>query len=272
MDHGTYLTVHDAKAFEPDATRIGRISIDEEGGTVEFVRLEFPAAASGPSSDLESICRIPGRAGEFLLSESGYWQGDFGRVFHVRVSGTEVSLIHEFQLPKFRENNPAQLDGDQLEGLACFARMDGLVTVFLGERGGTDIYPTGIIRWGAYDADNGAIEWSIQEYIVEAPNPWGEPALRSITGLSIDNQDRLWASAAVDAGDFGPFRSVVYEVGTVNDGNVMPLIFGKARESHIVNGFKIEGVAAGDSSSILGIGIEGEAFGGTLRRLTLNSD
>jgi len=56
-----------------------------------------------------------------LLTESGYWEKEYDRIFHIRVIEQHVVLVREFQLPLLRDNNPDQRDGDQFEGIACIA-------------------------------------------------------------------------------------------------------------------------------------------------------
>lgn len=267
LDDRSFLTVHDAKVFEPEQTRVGLLTVDASAELLTFEPLEFPKDATTLSSDLESICRLPGRDREFLLSESGYWEGRHGRIFHVAMSGDDVLLKREVKLPLIRNNNEQQLDGDQFEGIACHARGDNDFIVIIGERGGTSVYPTGVIRWGIYDVALGTMEWFSSQMPVAAPNPWGDSRLRSITGLSIDDDDRLWASAALDAGDMGPFRSVIYLIGTVQAEAEFPVERSKEAYPRHIDGFKVEGLSASDSGSPMSIGTEDEALGGAWREL-----
>jgi len=217
MSSNEYLIVHDAKNCEEDKPRcdpknprIGLLNIKSASGRIEYKQLDFPAAASSLSSDLEGVCRVPNKSNEFFLAESGYWDGKFGRIFHIRVTmQRRVVLVDEFQLPK---------SGDQFEGIACIAINSADVLILLGERGGSEANPKGVLRWGTYNlVTRQQPAWSEQSQEVTAPNPWGVSGLRTITGLSIDGENRLWGSAAVDPdNNDGPFRSVVYLIGHVD--------------------------------------------------------
>jgi hypothetical protein len=81
----------------------------------------------------------------------------------------------------------------------------------------------------------------------------------------------LWAVATADAGDMGPFRSVVYRLGAVQPHKDHPVALHREPEvAWIVDGLKIEslsGPAAGVEGSVLSFGTEDEDLGGTWRGL-----
>jgi hypothetical protein len=265
MSPDTYLIVQDAKIFEQDKPRIGLLNIKSASESIEYKRLDFPATASTLSNDLEGVCRVPNKPNEFLLAESGYWQEKYGRIFHISVTKQHVALVHEFKLPFLRDNNPDQHDGDNFEGIACVAFNSDNVLILLGERGGTDVYPKGILRWGTYNLITRNVTWSGQSQEVTSPNPWGSSKIRSITGLSIDSKNQLWGSASVDPGDNGPFRSVVYLIGHIDANQEIPVQLYNPNTHWIVDGFKVEGVAAGEDGLPLSIGTEDENYGGIWR-------
>ena len=260
-----FLVVHDAKAHKVDLPRLGWVSIDTQSQDVRYSEIAFPTTASSPSSDLEGACAVPNRAGEFLVNESGTWQGDYGRLFHIRVTGQSAELISENKLPVQRDNNPTQSDGDQYEGLACMAKADGSVLVILGERGGTARTPTGVLRWGTYDPMDGTVNWDTRETTVSAPNIFNSPKLRSITGLDIDAQGNLYAGASIDSDtDLGPFRSMVYRIGTVSPDQIRPVTLVRDSRMWISDGIKIEAV---ETVGGMSIGAEDENLGGVWRWL-----
>ncbi len=263
---GQYLVVHDSyTAGEP---RLGLLTVNPETelakARFEYQQLLFPDSASANSNDLEGVCRLPDAPDEFLLSESGYWKGDFGRIFHVRLEKQVVVLKHEVQLPMLRNNSP-ESRGDQFEGIACAKQRAGKTLVILGERGGSAAYPNGVLRWGSYDAVSGVVDWSDQSLEVPAPDPLASSTIRSISGLSIDEQNRLWASASVDRGDMGPFRSFVYLLGHVQSDETVPVTLAMEPPQWVVDGFKVEAVSA--ERSRVTIGTEDEDFGGSWRPL-----
>jgi len=277
MSSNKYLIVQDAKVYEQDKPRIGLLNIKSASGHIEYKQLDFPAAASASSNDLEGVCRVPNKSNEFLLAESGYWKEEEevygGRIFHIRVTEQRVVLVREFELPLLLYNGKGLDDGDNFEGIACIALNSADVLILLGERGGSEAYPKGVLRWGTYNLGTGQQPaWSKQSLEVTAPNPWGTSGLRSITGLSIDSKGWLWGSAAVDPDNDGPFRSVVYLIGHVDVNQNIPVLLHNSDTHWIVDGFKVEGVAAGEDGLPLSIGTEDENFGGVWRPLPrLNS-
>lgn len=262
---GGFLVVHDVKAHKTDKPRLGLLTIDHDEEKVRYSEVSFPANVSPTSNDLEGACSLPGRTDEFLISESGTYELNYGRLFHIRLNGHKTSLISENKLPFTRDNNADQKDGDQFEGLACVAKKDGSILVLLGERGGTVRTPMGVLRWGVYDPKTGSIAWDSGKIEITAPNSFNAPNLRSLTALDVDAQGELYAAASVDANtDLGPFRSLVYRVGMVVPDQMPPVV--KADETQVweLNGFKVEGV---ETHKGLSIGSEDENFGGVWRPL-----
>ncbi|MEM1261442.1 MAG: hypothetical protein AAGH76_03520 [Pseudomonadota bacterium] len=267
FDADTYIVVQDKKSFETGG-RLGLITVDKASSSIRYRELAFPVTGSGRTSDLESVCRLRGRPGEFLLAESGYWEGQNGRLFHVAIRDATAVLERVLKLPFIRNNGPRQRDGDNFEGLACIPTANDTYTVLLGERGGSAHYPIGVIRWGTYDARAGAVTWSGQQIAIEAPNPWNDPTLRSIASLSIDSTNQLWATATSDGGDLGPFRSLVYRVGTVSANPNRPVTLARDTLPRQIDGFKVEGLVVDDATAPFIIGTEDEELGGTWRPVT----
>ncbi|MEM8985042.1 MAG: hypothetical protein AAGC71_18680, partial [Pseudomonadota bacterium] len=267
LDDARFIVVQDKKAFE-SGYRLGLVELDRQAPSIRYVPMPFPATSGGRTSDLESACRLQGRAGEFLLAESGYWRGDYGRIFHVAIDGTTARLQRQLQLPRIRDNSDTQPDGDNFEGMACLAYDASSYLILMGERGGTARYPDGVIRWGFYDAEIGSLTWSLNEVPVAAPNPWRDPEFRSIASLSIDANNQLWATATSDRGDVGPFRSLMYLVGTVTPNPAMPVSLADKRQPRRIDGYKVEGLVMGSQDEPPVIGTEDEELGGTWRELT----
>jgi hypothetical protein len=142
-----YLVVHDAKGAETKP-RVGIVSIVKTSGAV-YTALEISdwKSPDGPGNDLESACSLSDHPRQFLIAESGSWETRYGRVFHIRVSGATAEVVRAYRLPLLADNTPAK-SGDNFEGLACVKQSDGRYLLLLGERGGSDLYPTGLLRWG----------------------------------------------------------------------------------------------------------------------------
>ncbi len=280
IDDTHYLAVHDELSFETGA-RVSVLQVTADQNVI--VTPVSPATwkhEEGRSSDLEGVCAIPMRDGEFLLVEAGHWNGSGGRMFHVKVDITktphEVEVLYAFDLPEFDPKGPSDPEGDEIEGIACAARSDGSTLVILGERGGSSVYPSGLLRWVVIDFEApGALRFSAAGSTgkaVDAPGSWSDPATnRNISALHLDSDNNLWAAASEDLGDSGPFGSIVYKVAEVRADDPDPIqVVDSFSVSHTVDGFKIESLAAPTTQvegSVIAIGTEDEALGGVWRAL-----
>ena len=273
IEPNRYLVVHDAKVYE-DKPRLGILAIQASGPVYTPLRIVEWMDPDGPANDLESACALSDRPGEFLVAESGYWEKKYGRVFHVRLSGETGQVVRAYKLPLLADSNPKKT-GDNFEGLACVRHADGRYLLLLGERGGSELYPSGRLRWGSLDLRSSSLEWAERgtaSIEVTAPGPW--PAgtkKRDIADLYLDNEGTLWASATADQGDNGPFRSVIFRIGTVSPGAVPPVkLTGPVVADWILDGMKVEALAAPATAapgSVLSVGTDDENFGGVWRPL-----
>ena len=273
--HGpaSYLVVHDTKVYE-DGPRIGLLKVTADSGT-RYTSLAVTdwKDPDGRSNDLESACSLPGRAGEYLIAESGYWEGKYGRIFHVRVVGTRAEILRAYKLPLVADNNEQQ-EGDNFEGVACTTLDAERVLVILGERGGSILYPRGLLRWGTLDLRRESLNWhdggkaSIE---VKSPGNWPVNAReRDISGLYASADGVLWGVATADAGDNGPFRSVIYKLGRIINGTRPVDLVLRPATAWTIDGMKVESLAAPTKlvdGSVLSIGSEDENFGGVWRAL-----
>ena len=72
----------------------------------------------------------------------------------------------------------------------------------LGERGGSDRYPAGRLRWGWLDLQAASVEWAEMgkaSIEVTAPGRW-PMTKRDIADLYVDPEGTLWATATADEG------------------------------------------------------------------------
>ena len=274
--------------------------------------------SGGVANDLESACALSGHANQFLVAESGSWDHDGGRIFRVTLDPN----LKTFTVA----SNPAILPGllatgkdpdgvrhtdkssdENYEGLACWQRSDGDYLVILGERGATGPDPSGndgrefrrtagALKWANFDPATNDFVWQAPIDINVAPglHKEGEKGCwRDISGLHIDDDRKIWATAAYDAAlddttgeapcnndttrpaDGRPY-SVVYLLGAICEykGDRV-LSSGACRESAIyprpvvlssftinrrIDGYKIEAIAApqGNGMSALTIASEDE--------------
>lgn len=276
LDESTYLAVHDELAYE-DGSRLSLIRM--EAGTapaISTVRIDNWLDPDGQSSDLESVCAIRPRPNQFILAESGYWEGQYGRLFHIEldVQGNRARVLGVAKLPIFLDNNRDQT-GDQFEGLECADIGDDAVLLILGERGGSDSYRSGRLRWGVLNLTEYVLTFSAdggRGIELNAPGKWSDGTEnRDISALYLDGDGTLWAAAAEDPGDLGPFYSVIYEVGTIGPDPADPIHINQIIDIwKEVPGFKVEALSGpfvSISGSTLSFGTEDELYGGVLRFL-----
>ena len=225
----------------------------------------------GKSNDLEALCALKGRPDEFLAIESSYRDADYGRVLQVRIRGDQAELVRAMPLPKVRSNGK---DGMGYEGLACRRIGPDRYLLALGERGGSQVRPRGTLRFGEFDAASGGLNWQEDEVPLLAPGQWlNIPPHRDLADLYVDDKGGLWAVAASDPDEYGPFRSLVWSPGRMGDSLATPYFPAPDHEPRwIIDGFKVEAISAPDPrvpGSVLSIGSEDEKLGGVWRALGL---
>lgn len=191
-----FLVVHDNKA--PGEPHLGAVT-HVAGGGIRYREVSWPTRAE-PPADLEAICPLPGTPGSYLAVTSA------GRLFHLRYSGETtgtLDVLHESILPGL-EKNP------NLEGFAVQS-VGGKSVAIWAERG--DGKKPATLYWGTYDAVADAFAL-VGRDDVRVPYPAGANT-RHVTDLRLDPAGVVWAAAASDPGDAGPFESAVYAIGTV---------------------------------------------------------
>ncbi|MCA9731669.1 hypothetical protein KC799_06050 [candidate division KSB1 bacterium] len=277
IDSTRFLAVHDEKNYQ-NGPRVSVIITKKDSNiTVLPVEIKDWRHAEGRSSDLEAVCSIPGRTGEFLLVESGHWDGKFGRMFHIKLNLSkqpyQATVLGVFELPEFDAKGPGDVEGDEIEGAECVALNGDSVLVLLGERGGSSVYPTGLLRWVVADLGSDSLLWTEagkKGKTVEAPGVWQNPSKnRDIAALHLDTNNILWASATEDPGDSGPFNTVLYRIGTVTADITNPIqLDSQFTVARSISGFKTEALA-GPTTKVKGstfsIGTEDEIYGGVWR-------
>jgi len=244
--------VKDTK-LEDDSRRVVLVSRDT--GAVQELDVDW--SQTGRARDLEAIA--PGRKrGEYLAVEGSSFGENRARLFELQVSadGGEANKSH--QLPDF---------GQEVEGLVSLANEDGSQTVLFGGRG--DENGASRIYWGSLSKEG--LKFSpegLEGKPVEAPY-LGE-GQRSIADLALDNKGQLWATAAVDEGDQGPFDSMVYRVGHLTEGGPAPFQNSGGGGARI-QGTKGEALVAYDGGSFY-MGSDNESLGGRLEHFNITGE
>ncbi|HKJ15885.1 MAG TPA: hypothetical protein VJ984_00865 [Xanthomonadales bacterium] len=274
-----YIVVHDIKAHR-NGHRLSVIETTSEANLEIFpVTVSDWKHADGRASDLESICRIPGKNNEFLAAESGHWDGKFGRLFHIRLEGLappySASIIKAYDLPEFDAKGPDDPFGDEFEGMECVMDGENQLLVFLAERGGSPAYPAGLVRWFNVNTANQTITWTSDGERGVPVDPPGimDSALthRDISAMYLDGNNQLWGVSAEDAGDSGPFNSYLYQIGSIEPGSNPPFQPIRSPVAHsIMSGLKTEALAGPSAevpASRFSISTEDECLGGVWRSL-----
>lgn len=276
IDRESYLVVHDLKAHE-EGNRIGILKI-QKGKSPAYspVLVNDWKHADGKASDLESVCSLPGKDAEYLLAESGDWEGMYGRIFHVKLKGETAEVLNVYHLPIFKGRTEADPDGDNYEGMVCIGRADAIFVV-MGERGGSKTYRNGVLRIGVLQYNKSILSWDDYKNAaidISAPGYWDNSNIkRSIADLHIDREGVIWAAATEDKDDDeGPFKSVIYRAALVsNQDNPIPVTpITNKQSSWVIDGFKVEALsapAAAVKGSYMSFATEDEDYPGQWRPL-----
>jgi hypothetical protein len=255
-----FLVIHDTKG--PLGARLGGIEIQKEGPKYQELGIcNWPIYEDLPN-DLEGICLIPERPGEYLIVESGFYPkyGHFGRVIKIRfpigTPGT-VEYLGSFRPLPAPPNKAETPRPEQIEGIAVVAH-EGIIVLLLALRGGKqkpdDEVVQGQLIWGTLTE-------------IETPNPSFEPkgsspltyqpiADRGAADLYVvpnpPNNWDIYSVATSDPGDFGdkkdlgPFRSAIYLAGTLSISGP-EISFSPQQTEQIVHwdfdGLKVEAIA-----------------------------
>ena len=280
-----FLAVSDRKnTIEPGCRGMLLTLTKDRGLNVQPVSVADWLDHEQEPNDLEACCRVPGRENEFLLAESGCYQGKYGRVFHVSLqgeAGRRPSLKINGVMRIYRR--PLDLanrtySGDNVAGMVCF-EADGKFVLGFGERGGVSSSGSKLatLVWGELDLD---------EYEFHL---WGESPLvnqsvlqaRDCAALHLVPDEKggysVISVATQDPGDNGPFYSVVYRAG-----HFVPSKTGERFEFEIsqtpeflahVDGHKVEGVSGPVSNapqSDFSIATDDENLGGVWRAIVVD--
>jgi len=274
IDSGSYLIVHDKKVYE-NGVRVGLLNLVKgKAPSYSPLTVDDWKHSDGQASDLESVCRIPGKNDEFLLAEAGYWGGQYGRIFHIKLNGRTASVRNVYKIPKI-VGSADGVDGDNFEGMVCFKK-ENTIFVVLGERGGGLTYRNGYLRIGVLNYSGASLSW--KEFLdkpveIIAPGKWTNPkSKRSISDLYMDSSGVIWAAATEDAGDEGPFKSVIYKAAILTEtDSTKPVRALNTKEADwTIDGFKVEALSGPSNlvpGSYMSIGTEDESYMGVWRPL-----
>ncbi|HSG67316.1 MAG TPA: hypothetical protein VK994_01320 [Bacteroidales bacterium] len=257
-----FIGLHDAKNDTSENIR-PRISLlhlprsSNEGVNWEPLLLTFPGPA-GLSSDLESSCRIPG-SNDFLFVESGQEGDGFRRMFHAVY---DEGIIH------IKDYVSWPLEVTNVEATEI-CRVGGQLFFFFAERAEDSAYTK--LRWAKFSLE--PLSFGVFDEIkYESVDPVG-PRTRPIVAMDIDSDGFIYTASAFDPGiDSGPFRSVIWRIGSVADnGQGRPVVNLDAgiRLANL-DGLKVESIAIRElpgGAKELFFGTDDENYGGIIRLL-----
>jgi hypothetical protein len=211
-----------------------------------------------PAIDLESIAAVPGTT-LVLLAESGDDKGDpIPRIFLAEYRRGQLSILDATDWP---------VPVNNVEGTAV-ASADGHLVFLYAER--AEGRQSTQLRWATFTPQPLAFgpfrEITFAVRAVKGAN------LRPVSAIEIDADGIIYAASAVDPGNAGPFRSIVWQIGRMHaDEHGQPLLSLESRPRRLatVDGLKVEGLAvrriAGKTQII--IGSDDESYGGVIRPL-----
>lgn len=263
VERDTFLAVHDAK--NPEENHLPRVSLlrlprTPEGVSWKPLDVSWPAPAA-KSSDLESVARIPGTS-LFLLVESGessHGARRFSRIFLAELGGESLTIRSATEFPFPIKN---------VEGSAVARSGDRLVFMW-AERG--DGQAGTKLSWA--DLQLGPVRLGALRQAYFSPGKFTGKNWRPVSAIDIDGKGRIYVASAYDAGDDGPFASVVWRAGQVRVSRAGPVavdLLSAPQQVARLDGLKVEGLAireVGRGVSELFVGMDDENYGGALRQI-----
>jgi len=263
----SFLAVHDAK--NPEENNRPRVSLLElpkslGGITWKHLTVDWPLPL-GPSSDLESIARIPG-TNSFLLVESGEGRIDrprFLRVFLIEIRNNRAELLSYTELPGLVKN---------IEGSAV-ARVGSSFIFLCAERG--DSRPSTEMYWT--DVQLRPLKFGSFKRAYFKPVGFTGQNKRPVSAIEVDNKGRIYIASAYDPeDDNGPFSSVIWRAGQLQAyRNSVRLVFlSKPYKLATLDGLKVESLAIRETKEgliELFAGTDDENYGGALRAIPMQN-
>jgi hypothetical protein len=282
LEPNAFLLANDRKG-DQEGVRLKVLSI--RGGFVweQPLPIEDLPSEAEPPSDLEAACAVPGRAAEYLVAESGFYEGKYGRILLVRIereggdwAATLKGSFTPFPQPAADYSTPK---AEQIEGMGCVRTGDGKLRLVLARRGAKS--KAAVLVWGTLDnvdTSQPSFAEEGQATLTPAPGPLGDRSAADVyLKPASDDAWRVWSVATVDQGNLGPFRSLIYDAGKLAWDSQRGLAFvGETlRPLWALEGIKVEALADAPGAvdnSVITIGTDDESYGGIWRPLLKPQD
>ena len=263
IDGARVISVHDVKPRTSEGSTGWLGTFDLPSGkkaSLSWRHLDSNLAQLSPlPRDVESISLVPGTS-SILIGESGVIGSNQQRLFQLVEVGGQWKVIHVFNWPWPLSNTEGMevcRVGDH-DYFVSAERSDGASFVEL--------------VWSQVDTDS----WRFGEVFrtrFVPPAVRAQVGQRLISSLSCDEEGRLYGAAAFDPGnESGPFRSVVFEIGSFHAVKDLAELKIRHQPVHLmIPGFKVEGLVVtkgeeGSGRRVL-ISTDDEGMGGTIRWL-----
>ena len=244
-----FLLVHDAKGNKKDFVRLSLATVAADG-TASVARLDFPGGADR-TNDGEEVAAIPGMPGHFLVVAKAHDASGAtlpGHLLHhVVLDKTKVSVTAVGPLSVFDEKD------DDVEGLALRQKGETLVMLVAHRGGGKPParIACGTLTFAADGKPAFAAAGAAQDVHVSF---WDDCTdLRSISGLFVDAESTVWATASCEtpkvpcaspSSKMDAMRGALYVLGSVQVGaDGTPAL--ALKEPFVARGFhchKVEGL------------------------------
>ncbi len=190
------LAVRDTKSFHFGTSVVGTVS--KESGT--YSPLEMDWSATGRPFDLEAITPDPSGEG-YLAVEGSRSLGRTPRLLQMEVTPEGGRSTAAYDLP--------QLD-QEIEGMVARGN-----TVLLAGRG--EGPEASKLYWGNL-SEQGLTFSAAGQAGIEVRGPEISEKQRDVTELVADQDGVLWASSTATVGSVGEYRSAVYQLGNLCQG------------------------------------------------------
>ena len=264
IDSSSYLIVHDFKFPKDKKERFAILSVlkmdnsnkDKSVLNYESLNIDNWPKNEVQPSDLESLCKVPDSKNLFIAAESGYYNKKFGRFFIIQVNKENNIWISKYiktirplkHIPGYN-NQSTTSPTDQIEAINCLKGNNNKQYLILVSRGGIidnkQIHSNIII--GELNLKNNiAFKYLSKTRLTKTNGPLKDRESSDIIVLKENSNWKLISSATLDLSNYGPFRTIIYQPGTLSINKKNELIYNALQSNKILwslDGIKVESLS-----------------------------